>query len=189
MGRIARVLSFVRDVANGANVSRVTVNPGGGANITADHLSPAGDDSRPLADDYCITVGTMRTGGAAVVGYIDHANPGQAGPGEKRIYARDDSGAIVCELWIKADGSATLLNDKGSIALAGDGSVEMKNGAGSMALATSGEFDLNGVIIDSSGNITLPGMIKSGAADLAIHTHAQPNDTGGDTQSPTGPPV
>ena len=51
MGRIALVLSFIRSLANGANVSDVKVDSGGGANTTAQHFAPAGDDSHPLPDD------------------------------------------------------------------------------------------------------------------------------------------
>jgi hypothetical protein len=162
MGRIAKVLSFIRVNRNGANVSDVKVDPGGGANVTDEHYAPPGDDSYPLDSDYVATMDIDRTGGEVVVGYVDPLNTPKALKGDKRIYARDpNTGAVVVELWLGNDGSAALFNSLGNILLAANGNV-----------------NINGVIIDTSGNIVTTGTVNADdvTADnqdvtLSTHTH------------------
>ena len=71
-------------------------------------FAPSGDDSPPLPDDLAVLVYNNRTGGLAYLGAIDQANAPEAQPGERRIYARDSSGAIVSTLWLKGDGTLEL---------------------------------------------------------------------------------
>lgn len=145
MGRIARVLAFLRVTRNNAKISDVKVDSGGGANITAEHFAPVGDDSYPLKTDYALTVDTRRSGGEAVVGYSDPLNTPKAEEGDKRIYARDPSdGSVVIEVWLKNDGTGT-----------------MSNANGSMTLSPDGTYTINGVTIDPSGNITSPSSISA----------------------------
>lgn len=197
MGRIARLLSFVRLTRNDAKVSDVKVNPGGGPNITAEHFADAGDDSHPLTSDYVALNTDSGTGRESAIGYLDPINEPKAQPGDKRIYSRDaDSGAVVVEVWLKNDGTAVVSNENGSVTLrpdggtvvatpestfdaAADGSITGNNGSGSFQLAAGGDFLVNGVTIDTSGNISTGGSIEGqGVTDtttnVTLGTHNHP---------------
>lgn len=217
MGRIARLLSFVRVIRNGAKVSDVKVDPGGGANITAQHFAPSGDDSHPLPIDFVIIEDVEGTGRESVVGYVDPVSEPKALPGDKRIYARDENGVTVVEIWLKNTGEALISNDNGSVTLRpdgstvtttpggtfdakADGSIKGDNGSGSFELQAAGDFLVNGVTIDVNGNITtsatITGNTVAATTSLTVagkemdqHTHAQGNDSNGDTQVNTGGPV
>ena len=209
MGRIGRVLSFVRSVINGAEASEAKVTFGASYNVTAEHFSAPGDDGHPLAGDYLIMLTNGREGGVSAVGYIDPLNAGKAAPGEKRMYGRSAAGAPVCEVWCKADGSVVLSNDNGNVTLAPDGSTIATSPGGSFALEASGQvlgqnsngqFDLqaggdfvvNGVTIDTAGNITTPTTVTANTVDatatltaagknIGVHDHpagTPPGDTG-----------
>lgn len=109
---------------------QVTVDHGGGANKTAEHFGPAGDDSQPLPGDFA-SIGTDRGSGRELVhGYSDSKNPSKAGPGEKRTYARALDGNVVGEVWLRNDGSLEATGKGGSITIAPDGTMTAKaNGA------------------------------------------------------------
>lgn len=159
MGRIATVLSFLRKTISGSSFSEIEADPGGGPSVTCEHFSSAGDDSHPLKDDYAITisVGDLREGGQIVVGYIDPKNLQKAQKGEKRLYSRSEAGEQACELWLKNDGTTVLENEKGSLKLNADGSQKIENENGSFELKADGTVEINGVIIDVDGNVTVPG--------------------------------
>ena len=171
---ISKIKGFFRTERNSAKVNDITVNPGGAANITAEHFQGVGEDSQPLESDFALLVRTVRKGSAAAVGFLDPINAGITGPGEKRIYARDENGDIVVELYLKNDGSAVLSNDSGS-----------------MILQANGNFLINGVTIDTGGNITTGGNIQGntikqtdgGTIDLRTHVHGGV-ESGGDTSGP-----
>lgn len=167
MGRISKLLSFVRGIRNGANISDVKIDPGGGANITGEHFSAPGEDAHPLLGDYVVTVEVQRSGGEVIVGYIDPTNESKAQAGDKRIYARDNNSATIVEVWLKNDGSATISNATGTLILQADG-----------------EFNINGARITTGGDI-----ITASGVSLDNHPHAQGNDTGGDTEVDTDPPT
>lgn len=200
MGRIAKILSFVRSVIHGAKVSDVKVDPGGGANITAQHFAPAGDDSFPLTTDYVYIGNVPRQGNGVALGYIDPINEPKALEGGKRIYARDPSdGSVIAEVWLKNDGTVVTSNENGSYELKPDGSQKGDNGSGSFELQAGGNFVVNGVTIDTAGNITtaatITGATVAATSSLTVagttmedHTHNQPNDGAGDVQQPTGAP-
>ncbi len=200
MGRIALILSFVRSLAGEAKVSDVKVNPGGGANITAQHFAPAGDDAHPLPADYVATMRVQRTGSEVAVGYLDPKNEQKSQPGDKRIYARGpEDGTATVEVWLKSDGTALTSNAKGSTTLSpdgsstvvtpeatfsaeADGSIKGSNSAGSFELQAGGNFVVNGVTIDTSGNISTAGKVNADdvTADnqnvtLSTHKHPAPN--------------
>ncbi len=170
MGRIAKVLSFVRALRNGAKVSDVKTDFGGGANITSEHFAPVGDDSFPLKTDYALNVDVEGSGKESTVGYVDPINTPKALEGDKRIYARDAStGAVVVEVWLKSDSSAIISNSNGAIELKADGTV-----------------DINGLTIDPTGalvsptSITSPSIIGNGK-ELVDHLHpagTPPGNTG-----------
>lgn len=161
-GFICKVLSFSHTTENGDKVSEVTVDPGGGANISGVNYSPAGDDSQPLPEDFAVAVPIDGTGVNTIVGYLDINNDQKSGAGEKRIYARDANGNSVVELWLKNDGSVVLSNDNGS--------VELK---------TNGKVEANGAIIDTTGDVTTP-------EGISLRTHLHVSAAPG---SNTGPPI
>jgi len=202
MGRINIILSFIRTLRNGAKVSDVKCDPGGGANTTAEHFSSPGDDSFPLTTDVALTVPRNGSGREAVVGYIDPSSEQKAEAGDKRIYARDSAGDEVAEVWLENDGTITLENDEADITISPDGTITntvgslsftltpagtatLTNGSGTFAMSASGDVNINGVIITAAGLITAPGI--TGTLDL--HTHPQAPDSASDTQVPTGPPL
>lgn len=212
MGLIGRILSFVRAQRNGAQISDVKTDPGGGPNVTAEHFAPAGDDAHPLPGDYVYGAPSPQRGRYAAVGYVDPANQSKAQPGEKRIYSRDSGGAQKAETWLKADGTVVSENDMGSTTLAPDGSFEAENGNGSMTLAADGSilgqnaagsfelqaggnFVVNGVTITTTGQIITPtsgGQLVTPSAiingvEAADHNHPQGNDSAGNTEQDTGP--
>ena len=218
MGRIATLLSFVRTLRHGANVSDVKIDPGGGPNVTAEHFAPAGDDAHPLTTDYVITNEIPRRGGEVIVGYIDPKNTPKAQEGDKRIYARETvGGAVIVELWLQNDGTALLINANGSVKLrpdggtitttpnstydaAADGSIKGENSAGSFELKTSGAFrgenSAGFFELQSGGSFNINGAIidtngrfTDGAGlVLQTHVHEQPNDGGGDIEVDTTGP-
>jgi len=154
--------------------------------------------------------GILGTGKESIVGYADTINEPKALAGDKRIYARDSSGAVVVEVWLKNTGEAEISNANGSVFLRpdggtiittpestfdakadgsikgsnnngsfelqtdggsvtatplctfeakADGSIKGSNANGSFELQTGGDFLVNGVTIDTSGNITSPATI------------------------------
>lgn len=168
MGRIAKILSFIRTTVKGAKVSDVKTNAGGGANITAQHFANAGDDSFPLLTDYALSVGVEGSGKEATAGYLDPVNPPKATAGEKRIYARDaNTGLVVVEVWLKSDSSAIISNENGTITLQADG-----------------EVNINGARITTGGNV-----ITASGVSLDNHPHNQGADSAGDTQQATDAPT
>lgn len=195
MGRIARILSFVRSEINGAKVSDVKSDPGGGPNTTSQHFQPAGDDAHPLPGDYVATSAAAGTGRETAVGYLDPGNKQKAGPGEKRLYARGGDGAQVCEVWLKADGSVLIQNETGSTVLNPDGSVVTTNEGGVMTFAANGSFSVtnaagsmvlaaNGVATVNGATITNDGdFITSDGVSLRSHKHI------GNLGSPTSQPI
>lgn len=139
MGLIAKLLSFTRTERNGAKLSDVKADPGGGANITGEHFADAGDDSHPLPTDYIFFGKNKRAGGYSPIGYADPINEKKSGPGEKRTYGRDpSSGVAVNEIWQKADGSVILSNALGSFELKADGEALHSSGA---KMKTDGDIE------------------------------------------------
>lgn len=179
MGRIGKVLSFLRVTKNGVNHSDVKVDMGGGANITAKHLSDSGDDSYPLDIDYVLLVSTRGQGKHVAIAYADTVNIPKANKGDKRIYSRDSSGVMAAEAWLKNDGE-----------------ILFSNGSGTITLLPNGNIDLNGVVIDPSGNINSPGKVTGdiveGTSSLLASTsevigHDHVIVSGSSAPGPTGP--
>ncbi len=159
MGRIAKVLAFLRVKRSDAHVTDITIETGGGVTNAAQHFGPLGDDSPPLPTDYAYVPDSIKNATRAALGYLDPLNEGEAAAGEKRIYARDSGGAVVIEVWLKGDGSVTVNNSEGQFELGADG-----------------VFTVNGVTIDSDGTLTTPAAVVTPSAmvngkELADHTH------------------
>lgn len=123
MGLVAKVLSFVRTERNGAKITDVKLDPGGGANMTAEEYGPIGDDSQSLSGDYAVVVSVQGTGRGAVIGYLDPNAQQKAGPGERMLYSRASNGMAVAEIWLKSDGEVTTTNANGHVTLKPDGAV------------------------------------------------------------------
>jgi hypothetical protein len=196
MGVVAKILSITRVLRNGAYITDVKSDPGGGANVTAEHFSSPGDDSHPLNSDYAALGVAMGTGRRSALGYVDPINEPQSEEGDKRIYSRSPETALhVAHVWLKKDatieasnenGSIFLLPDGGSIvttqgcsfSINSDGSIVGSNGSGSFELNVGGSFVVNGVEIDPDGNITTPGTLNADSITsddqnitLSTHTH------------------
>lgn len=178
MGEIAIVESSERAEDEGAKVLEVQCDPGGGALVTAEHYSPPGDDSRPLPGDTVALQDSAGAGRMQTAGYLDAKNEGKSGPGEKRLYARDSSGTVVAEFWLK-----------------GNGDIDVKS------LKAGSKITLNKLEIDQDGNVTTPGKVAAaevaadghvtaGAATPAavkLLTHTHPVPAGPGTSSPPTP--
>ena len=191
MGIVAKVLSFARVQIEGAELEETKGDGDGGAPRIFDHTGPGGDDSPPLPGDFLVSVDVPGSGNSAAVAYADTRNAGLALPGEKRIYGRDENGAIVCSIRLRRDGSIEATNAEGSYKLSAAGVLEatvttltIGNGAGTMDLAVDGTWTINGLIISPAGEIT-----NAAGIVLGTHTHAQDDDSGPDTQVETDAPT
>lgn len=187
MGLIARVLSFVRVIRKGANLSDVKIDSGGGPLVTAEHYAPMGDDAYPLNTDYAVVVSLPQKGRFVTVGYIDPKNEQLAAAGEKRLYSRNAGGDAVAHCWLKNSGQVVFYNSSGSITLDQNGAIIGQNGAGSFELQAGGDFVVNGVVITAAGAVVVPSSLNVNGKQLAEHTHSQGNDSNGDAQQDTGP--
>lgn len=141
------------------------VDRGSGDNVTAQHFSAPGDDSRALPGDYCALSEAGGTGRQTAVGYRDAKNASVTSPGEKRIYARSSDGATKVEVWLKNSGEALISNDLGNI-----------------TLLPSGDVSINGVIIKADGS----DIILPNGRSLMHHGHTQGQDSAGNTEQNTG---
>lgn len=135
MGRIAEVVSFAQRTIRGISVGIVRFATGSDDDGTADYYGPSGEDSPPLAGDFCRTVDNV-DGGEQAIGFHDVKNAGKALPGEKRIYARDEDGTLVGEFWIKRDGTIRI---QGNARIQID-APEITLGDGSAPVSTAGDI-------------------------------------------------
>ena len=127
-------------------------------------------------------------GREAITGYVDPNNESKAAAGEKRIYARDENGVEVAEIWLKNTGEATISNGNGSTTLrpdggsaittpastfdaAADGSIKGDNGNGSFELAVNGDFLVNGVTIKANGDVIFPNSLVLNGKEIDDHDH------------------
>jgi hypothetical protein len=166
---VATVLDSERTTEDGAHVVDVKADLGGGDNVTLDHFAPPGVDALPLPGDAAAIGDGAGTGRAQATGYNDPKNAGRAKPGELRVYGRDPDGNIVNEVWLQ-----------------GSGEVLIENAEGTFHMAVDGKVTINGVTIDTQGNITAPGEVtaKGGTpVPVNLSTHLHPTGTG-----PSGPP-
>jgi len=154
MGRIGFVLTWIK--------RRAKMDYGGGDVRIADHFGSPGEDCQPLPGEFGAAVELVQTGKTAVVGYLDQENESKALPGERRVYARNDDGEIVCTMWMHNDGV-----------------VDITNNNGSFQMTANGDVNINGVTIDTNGNISTIGSLSAvGVTDsttsvtLGTHIHA-----------------
>lgn len=157
MGIVSEVLA-----ADGTDIKS---DRGSGDNVTAQHFTAPGDDSRPLPGDYAALSEASGTGNQTATGYHDSKNPPKAAPGEKRIYGRNGVGAVVSEVWLKASGDVVISNGPGVFTMTADGSV-----------------NINGLVISPEGEVT-----NAKGISLSGHNHPQEKDSAGNTEQDTGP--
>jgi len=162
MGRIGKVLSWAVKALTGD----VRHDVGGGSIHNSQLFSDSGTDAPPLAEDYVYAGETQSRNRSAVVGSVDGKNASTAAPGERRTYARDESGTIKVTLHMKADSSARLFNENGYIEIKADGEIDMANGAGYMKLKADGEVEANGAKITTGGDV-----VTAGGVSLDSHKH------------------
>lgn len=174
-GRLGNVDSATRVDVDGVPTVVVKVDCGDEL-LTAEHLDSPGVDALPLPGDECMIEECEGVGATSVNAYADPKNVGKAEPGERRTYARDASGKVVIESWLKADGSGTLFNEKGKLTLLPDGSLSYNDGA---------------FIVDVNGNAKFKGEVTAMAGTPAVplpgvklSTHLHPTGVG-----PTSPPT
>ncbi len=177
MGLISRVLSYVKTKSQGASVSDVKHDPGGGANQTAHHFQDPNTDSAPLPGDFLITVNVQQTGSQEAVAYLDPNSSQVAEPGEHRTYSRDDGGTEKAQVYIKKDGTIEVSNDTVTLTLSASGQATLANGSGSITLEPGGDVDINGAIIDTNGNITT-------ANGISLDDHLHVGNLGNPTSAP-----
>jgi hypothetical protein len=170
MGRIAQVKSFTRVNGEDGHGADVKADTGDGDLVTVPHFADPGDDSQPLPGDYVALEDSDGSGAEQATGYADTKNAGEAGPGEKRTYSRSGAGAVMAWIWLKADGSVVVENASGGV-------IEM---------AAGGDVTINGVVIDTDGNITVPGNIEAdGDIDSAGNIAAEGNVSGAEISNQT----
>lgn len=168
MGILGRVVSFVRAVVDGAQAAEVAIDLDGDEALTALHFGPPGVDAAPLPGDEASLQPGSGTGALDAVGYQDPSTPGQARPGEVRLYARSGPGVVAVELWLEADGTLTARNASGAeLALEPDGAVRAGNALGELA-------------VDAAGLVTWSSPLGQNTA--GTHTHPTPF-------GPSGPPI
>lgn len=181
-GLIGKLLSFTRVARNGAKLSDVKTDVGGGDVLTAEYAQGSGTDSHPIPGDYPVNLKIPRSGGLITVAFVESDAQQKAAPGEHRTYARDpNTRAETVELHLKNDGTAVLQNDTGVVELRPDGSVKSsnpngafelrangsqrgQNGNGHYELQTGGTMSINGATIDPSGNIVATSFTLGGGA-------------------------
>ncbi|MCP4209817.1 MAG: hypothetical protein GY767_22640 [Shimia sp.] len=140
-----------------------TGDAGGGDNVTAEHFAPCGDDSPPMAGDTAACVAGSSTGTAAAVAYRNDLESKSA-PGDKRIYARDSSGAEVAEVWIK-----------------GTGEIVVANAAAEVVVEVGGRITAHGAEITPAGDFVT-------ALGISLNGHIHNDSTGAPTTAPIPAP-
>jgi hypothetical protein len=161
VGFLATVVEFLRSSDQGTPTPEVKFDRGGNDTVTGYHFAPPGTDAPPLPGDVGYLGDDLGAGNAQAVGYQDPKNAGVAAVGEHRIYARSSTGALVAELWLKADGAilARSVLAGSSAELGADGSISLANATGGLA-------------IDGAGNVTATTPL--GTFGAGTHMHGSP---------------
>ena len=201
---IARLKQFVRSTRAGTPITRVTGDPGGGANRSMDHYSAPGDDAHPLENDYVFAGEIRGSGRHAALGYQDPVNAPQTNAGEKRIYSRDPAtGEVIAEAWLRNDGAIIISGPSAAVEMMPDGATNIQNGnaawtqaangalswtngPGAISVGVDGTITLNGVTISPAGLLTSPVQVVApsiigGGKELSVHVHpagTPPSNTG-----------
>lgn len=144
---------------------------------TVQYMPSSGEDSPPQEGDKVVVL-ELGTAFKLAVGVQDAIAPA-INPGERKVYSRSDAGAIAAfmllansgdiefggvKFTVNATGDITLDAGGGAatITIQTDGTIEIANAAGFIILASSGIVNINGVMIDPTGNIIGPANITAG---------------------------
>lgn len=159
MGFLATVREFLRSSVGGAPTPEVKCDLGGDDAVTAYHFTAPGTDAPPLPGDLVYLGDDQGRGNAQAVAYQDPKNQGVAAKGEHRIYARAPDGSPVAELWLKGDGSILVRSvlAGSSAELGADGSISLANATGGLA-------------VDAAGNVTATTPLGTFGAGTHTHT-------------------
>lgn len=181
MGLIGRAISSVRGTFRGAAARVVKFDVGGGDIRTGVQYQPPGEDSASLPGDFVYCASSPRTGALQVLGAVDPleqpAGPaGAVGPGGKRIYSRDENGAIQAQVTLLSDGTVDISNASGvRVTVSTVGAITLTSAGGQ-------EININGATINDSGEITAAKVsalsIVVDGKELADHTHNFTNADG-----------
>lgn len=165
--RLGTVAHVERSSKDGVPTVEVHVEIGD-ETITAELMQEPGVDALPLPGDEVAIEEAEGAGDTIATAFADPKNTGTAEEGERRQYARDAEGTLVCEIWQKKDGTIVL-----------------------KSIASGSKLDLNGVLIDQQGNIVAPGEITAMAGTpeaplpgVKVSQHLHPTGVG-----PSGPPT
>lgn len=129
MAQQGEVIGFERRTEGGVEVSYSKVDAGGGDVEEVQHLDAPGDDSQPLPGDFASFEELGKSGTKHSTGYHDPKTPQKAGPGERRLYARDSAGTTTVECWLKADGTLRIevFKSGGPIEIVTEGTVKVES--------------------------------------------------------------
>ena len=185
VARVGLLLNFERK----AGVSRAIVDAGGANYLSCEYYQSSGEDTYPVPGDYVLLVPALQNGQHIAIGIVDTDNAQNAAIGESRTYSRNASGQEQASVWLKNNGDIELTNGTASGTLAANGAILFTNGAGSFGLDSGGNFIVNGVTIDTGGNISGAATMEAGGVEFTVHIHTQPNDAAGNGQAPTSPPL
>jgi hypothetical protein len=185
MGRIARVIENIKN--------RVNMNLGGFFDNECDRVQPAGDDSRPLPDDDGYAEQWGNSGRWVSLGYFDYANK-VASPGEKRIYGRDENGAVTSHVYLMNDGTIEIKNDIWMVTYNPDGTKTETNGPYNESVASDGTVNINGFIIGPDGAASSPVSMTAPTGNFSTSLQAGgkeqiDHDHGPGTYNVSGSPV
>jgi hypothetical protein len=136
-----------------------------------------GTDAPPAPGDWVALAQGPGAGEYQITGHADLTDKG-AKAGERRTYARDSDGSLVCSIWLRGDGSIEIAS-----VLSG-GAVATLRADGSMAV--TGDLSVSGDL-SSGGTITATGEITAKAgtpAEVSLSTHLHPTGMG-----PSGAPT
>lgn len=103
---IGTVLQWISRTVNGERVRECMLDPGTGANSTAQVMLPPGVDAEGLPGDYVASVEIG--GGKAAVAWHDPKIQPIAGPGEIAFFSRSAPGVRMALIHLKANGSIML---------------------------------------------------------------------------------
>jgi hypothetical protein len=174
-GVIGALKEFLRRTIGEEFFDEVVSVDGSGNEGTGQWVTPPGIDCQPAPSDLVARV--EGEGVDLAMGAVDVGAPGEAGPAEIQIYARDASGERVVRIQVFADGSAKMWNDNGSFLLKADGNVDASND-----LHVGGSLTVDGTA-DVTGEVTGNGIA------LSTHTHNYVAALHPGASVPTEPPT
>jgi hypothetical protein len=149
IGRIGKVLNH-----SIKNIIEIVAETYKGFNQRGILYNSSGDDSPPVKDDKIFLVKTDGTGKYIIVGTL--AQSLGAKPGEKILFARDESGKIKSKLSMLGEGSIKWDVD-GDFNLDGKNDIEIK--AAKKATVKGEDVELHGKVKSTGGSFECGGTV------------------------------